>query len=153
MKFAQSLVAASLMLAAAPAAQALPVAGPVGAPGFVNAQLNCTGPRCLTVGPIRRPYLRGTRPPELPGRELFRRAPQPPEIRLQKPQMDYRLPQVERDRPLVRPLRPPDPSYPTVGLSQQHIQWCSARFRSYRESDNSYQPFAGPRRPCEPPVE
>ncbi|WP_275788672.1 BA14K family protein [Pararhizobium gei] len=32
------------------------------------------------------------------------------------------------------------------------IEWCSERYRSYRASDNSYQPYSGPRRRCEPPV-
>lgn len=31
--------------------------------------------------------------------------------------------------------------------------WCKARYRSYRESDNSYQPYGGARRPCLPPSE
>jgi hypothetical protein len=29
-----------------------------------------------------------------------------------------------------------------------HVQWCHARYRSYRVSDNSYQPYHGARRPC-----
>ena len=30
--------------------------------------------------------------------------------------------------------------------------WCQARYKSYRTSDNTYQPFdGGPRRPCEAP--
>jgi hypothetical protein len=32
-----------------------------------------------------------------------------------------------------------------------HIGWCHERWRSYRASDNSYQPFYGPRRPCRSP--
>ena len=27
-------------------------------------------------------------------------------------------------------------------------QWCAARYRSYRASDNTFQPFGGPRREC-----
>lgn len=38
-----------------------------------------------------------------------------------------------------------------VGLSQRHIDWCRDRWRSYRVSDNSYQPYQGPRRVCVSP--
>ncbi len=34
----------------------------------------------------------------------------------------------------------------------RHEEWCHARYRSYRGSDNSYQPFdGGPRRQCQSP--
>jgi len=36
-------------------------------------------------------------------------------------------------------------------LSQNHIAWCQNRWRSYRLSDNSYQPYNGPRRVCVSP--
>jgi hypothetical protein len=29
-----------------------------------------------------------------------------------------------------------------------HIDWCYARYRSYRASDNTFQPYNGPRRQC-----
>lgn len=29
-----------------------------------------------------------------------------------------------------------------------HISYCYARYRSYRASDNTYQPYSGPRRQC-----
>lgn len=29
-----------------------------------------------------------------------------------------------------------------------HVQWCYNRFRSYRSSDNTFQPTSGPRREC-----
>jgi hypothetical protein len=29
-----------------------------------------------------------------------------------------------------------------------HVQWCYNRYRSYRASDNTYQPYHGPRRQC-----
>lgn len=32
-----------------------------------------------------------------------------------------------------------------------HIDWCYDRYRSYRASDNSYQPYNGPRRQCRSP--
>lgn len=42
---------------------------------------------------------------------------------------------------------------PTAGASpsSNHIQWCSNRYRSYRTSDNTYQPLAGPRTGCNSP--
>lgn len=36
-------------------------------------------------------------------------------------------------------------------LSQNHVNWCYDRWRSYRASDNSYQPYNGPRRLCTSP--
>jgi len=36
-------------------------------------------------------------------------------------------------------------------LSHSHIDWCHSRWRSYRVSDNSYQPYNGPRRICVSP--
>lgn len=36
-------------------------------------------------------------------------------------------------------------------LSAAHVRWCQERWRSYRVSDNSYQPFNGPRRACVSP--
>ncbi|WP_455477839.1 BA14K family protein [Bartonella sp. B10] len=33
-------------------------------------------------------------------------------------------------------------------MSKQHIDSCTARYRSYDQNDNSYQPFHGPRRQC-----
>lgn len=32
-----------------------------------------------------------------------------------------------------------------------HVQWCYDRWRSYRASDNTYQPYNGPRRQCVSP--
>ena len=37
---------------------------------------------------------------------------------------------------------------PVVGLSAAHYQWCAQRFISYRASDNSFQPYHGPRQQC-----
>lgn len=34
------------------------------------------------------------------------------------------------------------------GAGDPHLQWCYARYRSYRSSDNTFQPYNGPRRPC-----
>jgi hypothetical protein len=38
-----------------------------------------------------------------------------------------------------------------VGLSRQHVRWCENRYISYRASDNSFQPYHGPRRQCVSP--
>ena len=32
-----------------------------------------------------------------------------------------------------------------------HVDWCYARYRSYRASDNTFQPYNGPRRQCRSP--
>jgi hypothetical protein len=35
--------------------------------------------------------------------------------------------------------------------SSAHVRWCYGRYRSYRASDNTYQPYHGPRRQCYSP--
>lgn len=35
--------------------------------------------------------------------------------------------------------------------SSSHVEWCYDRWRSYREYDNTYQPYNGPRRQCYSP--
>lgn len=42
-------------------------------------------------------------------------------------------------------------SQPAVRVSSQHVRWCQNRWRSYRVSDNSYQPYNGPRQRCVSP--
>jgi len=32
--------------------------------------------------------------------------------------------------------------------AERHHDWCAGRYRSYRPSDNSFQPFSGDRRQC-----
>jgi len=32
-----------------------------------------------------------------------------------------------------------------------HVEWCYARYKSYRASDNTFQPYNGPRRYCNSP--
>ena len=34
------------------------------------------------------------------------------------------------------------------GLGNAHINWCYNRYRSYRDYDNTFQPYRGPRREC-----
>lgn len=43
------------------------------------------------------------------------------------------------------------PRAPSVHLTRNHVDWCLNRWRSYRVSDNSYQPYTGPRRACTSP--
>ncbi len=50
-----------------------------------------------------------------------------------------------------RPQQRQTPSRSTQYLSQSHVNWCHNRWRSYRVSDNSYQPYNGPRRICASP--
>lgn len=33
-------------------------------------------------------------------------------------------------------------------MAGAHYRWCEARYRSYRASDNTFQPYHGPRRQC-----
>jgi hypothetical protein len=39
--------------------------------------------------------------------------------------------------------------YRSVG--NDHVSWCYSRYRSYRASDNTFQPYNGPRRQCYSP--
>lgn len=44
------------------------------------------------------------------------------------------------------------PAPPPAGYySNAHVEWCYARYRSYRASDNTFQPYNGPRRQCRSP--
>ncbi len=45
------------------------------------------------------------------------------------------------------------PSRPRVeaGINPRHVEWCSARYRSYRSYDNTFQPNYGPRQQCYSP--
>ncbi|WP_274628417.1 BA14K family protein [Arvimicrobium flavum] len=36
-------------------------------------------------------------------------------------------------------------------LSADHVDWCYAKYKSYRAKDNSYQPASGPRKVCVSP--
>jgi hypothetical protein len=37
------------------------------------------------------------------------------------------------------------------GLPERHVYWCDRKYRSYRFSDNSFQPYHGPRKQCASP--
>ncbi|MCB4769477.1 BA14K family protein [Ancylobacter sp. Lp-2] len=41
------------------------------------------------------------------------------------------------------------PSY--SGGGNGHVQWCASQYRSYRASDNTFQPYNGPRQQCVSP--
>lgn len=41
--------------------------------------------------------------------------------------------------------------YRHVRLSRAHYRWCDARYRSYRYSDNTFQPYHGRRKQCVSP--
>jgi hypothetical protein len=38
-----------------------------------------------------------------------------------------------------------------AAAGSNHVQWCANRWRSYRATDNTYQPSSGPRRACVSP--
>lgn len=40
---------------------------------------------------------------------------------------------------------------PPRGLSKAHYDWCYRKYRSYRASDNTFQPYHGPRKQCRSP--
>lgn len=45
----------------------------------------------------------------------------------------------------------PAPRVRYRGYSSAHVEWCYDRYRSYRASDNTFQPYNGPRRACRSP--
>lgn len=40
----------------------------------------------------------------------------------------------------------------SAALSQSHIQWCETHYKSYRVSDDTFQPYQGPRKLCISPA-
>ncbi|MER2536914.1 MAG: BA14K family protein [Rhizobiaceae bacterium] len=40
---------------------------------------------------------------------------------------------------------------PRAAYGNSHVQWCYDRYRSYRASDNTFQPYNGPRQQCYSP--
>lgn len=40
---------------------------------------------------------------------------------------------------------------PGYGNYNAHVAWCYDRYRSYRQSDNTFQPYNGPRQLCRSP--
>lgn len=45
----------------------------------------------------------------------------------------------------------PRRTYRTYQGGSAHVRWCYNRYRSYRASDNTYQPYHAPRRQCRSP--
>jgi hypothetical protein len=45
----------------------------------------------------------------------------------------------------------PAPVYRAPRYGNAHVQWCYNRYRSYRASDNTFQPYNGPRQQCYSP--
>lgn len=43
------------------------------------------------------------------------------------------------------------PSYSAPAGGGGHVSWCSQQYRSYRASDNTFQPYGGPRQQCVSP--
>jgi hypothetical protein len=39
------------------------------------------------------------------------------------------------------------------GYGSAHVEWCYNRYRSYRASDNTFQPYNGPRQQCYSPYD
>jgi len=40
---------------------------------------------------------------------------------------------------------------PQHGYWKQHVSWCHDRYRSYRDWDNTFRPYHGPRQKCRSP--
>ncbi|KPB02544.1 hypothetical protein SU32_01980 [Ahrensia marina] len=38
-----------------------------------------------------------------------------------------------------------------VNVGTLHVKWCYSKYRSYRASDNTFQPYHGPRKRCRSP--
>ena len=56
-----------------------------------------------------------------------------------------------RHAPRYRRYYEPRPVYRAYG--SRHHNWCSNRYRSYRTSDGTYQPYHGGRRRCNSPYD
>lgn len=55
--------------------------------------------------------------------------------------------EVETDTDLLTTAALPESDDETI-LSEEHVAWCSSRYRSYQVADNSYQPYRGGRHEC-----
>lgn len=49
---------------------------------------------------------------------------------------------------IANATQPRDVYVEPVGNANAHTAWCHGKYKSYREWDNSWQPYEGPRRPC-----
>lgn len=53
---------------------------------------------------------------------------------------------------LAAPRYYPAPRYQAAPRgANAHVSWCYNRYKSYRASDNTFQPYHGPRKPCRSP--
>lgn len=53
---------------------------------------------------------------------------------------------------LAAPRYYPAPRYYSAPRgANAHVTWCYNRYKSYRASDNTFQPYHGPRKPCRSP--
>lgn len=63
-------------------------------------------------------------------------------------------PPLELAPPEPVPYFAPDTAVPApsnADTNLAHLHWCDQRYRSYRASDNSFQPYKGPRKACRSP--
>jgi hypothetical protein len=97
-----------------------------------------------------------------PDKQNFERLPalvveQPKSSELNSGASDIVASEIQSSRRLIRP----DAIYegkmsivalsPAYGTDMETAAWCAERYRSYHASDNTYQPYSGARRQCEPP--
>ncbi len=50
-------------------------------------------------------------------------------------------------------INQPRPVYRHGDWYRLHVEWCDDRYRSYRVSDDTFQPYHGPRRRCNSPYD
>lgn len=146
---AAAATAATLLTSGiAPIAQAN--AEPVAIPGFadkINPQL--PGPNCAT-----KPWLCGpgvvVAPPAPP-------APTPPAPTPPAPAPGMNagtaaaigiVGGIIAGAAIANATKPKEVYVEPVGNANAHLNWCYAKYKSYREWDNSWQPYEGPRKPC-----
>jgi hypothetical protein len=67
-------------------------------------------------------------------------------IDLDLAQPGYRTPSVTAPRRIDG-----NPSISGPAVPGSHVDWCLNRYRSYRASDDTFQPYQGPRRRCDSP--
>lgn len=64
-------------------------------------------------------------------------------------QLDLQVPRMQGNQRIRQPrLSGSRTIYRVQNLSADHVDWCYARYRSYRAKDNTYQPDKGPRKTC-----
>lgn len=67
-------------------------------------------------------------------------------------QLNLDVPKLETDQRIKqRRLSGSRTIYRVQNLSADHVDWCYARYKSYRAKDNTYQPDKGARKTCVSP--